>query len=73
MQEPDAVRAPIACVAVFIIFPLLMYSIPQSVMRTFTSEHVIYSRGRTESRRISVDSAFTLTDRIENELQTETL
>lgn len=73
MQEPDAVRVPIACVAVFIILPLLMYTIPRSVMRTFTSEHTSNSSMGTESRRSSVDSASTLTDRIEKELQTETV
>lgn len=73
MQEPDVVRVPVACVAVFIILPLFMYTIPRSVMRTFTSEHTSNSSTGTESQRSSLDSTSTLTDGLGKELETESV
>lgn len=33
IEEPDIVRIPIACVAIFIVLPLLMYAVPRGVLR----------------------------------------
>lgn len=49
MQEPDVVRIPIACVAVFIVLPLIMYAVPRSVIRMITSESHYTDRSNAES------------------------
>lgn len=46
MQEPDAVRLPITCVAIFIILPLILYAVPQRILQKLGGAQV--HRARTD-------------------------